>query len=215
MPTDLSMRILSVVLILALPVLGCNSNSTPAVASKTSPLQSSESSAEPSTIVKRAEFENWNQFPVGTTVTRSRDVSNGDEKVNQVTIYRLASKDDKRVVVESTVILTRNGQTQTNEPTELEYAATFRLPANMTAEQFSLPPQAKLSGTEPIEVLGQTYEAAIYKWQSSAEAGPVENTMWMSNEVPGRSIKHQTNCAGTITEETITKLELPKSTINS
>ncbi len=206
-----SMRFAVVALLFVAWLPGCGSQSSPAVVTRAAPLSSNESSS-PSLAVKRVEYENWLQFPVGTVVTRSRDVSNDTEKINQKTVYRLASKDDQRVVVESTVSVTRNGQTQTNEPTALEYAATFRLPPNMTAEQFSLPAQnAKPSGTERVEVLGKTYEATIYKWQSQAEAGPVENTLWMSNEVPGRSIKHQTNCAGTISEETITDLELPNT----
>lgn len=163
-------------------------------------------------LVKRVEYENWHQFPVGTAVTRSRDITTGDHQARQSTVYRLISKDDKSVTVESTVTVTRNGQSQVNEPTLLEYAATFRLPSNMKAEQFSLPsPSAQSTGAEKIEVLGKTYEATVYKWQSSAEAGPVENTLWMSSEVPGRCLKHLSSCAGTSTDETITQLDVPSA----
>ncbi len=186
---------------------GCDTKPAPARAVALSKPQSADESL---VVVKRTEFENWSQFPIGTSVTKSREISKADEKTMQTTIYRLVSKDDQHVVVESTVSLLRDGHTQNNEPTTLDYPATFRVPADMNVEQFSLPsPSAKSSGTESIEVLGKTYEATVYKWQSQAEAGPVDNTLWMSNEIPGRSLKHQSNCVGTITEEVITKLEIP------
>jgi hypothetical protein len=83
----------------------------------------------------------------------------------------------------------------------------------MEAESFALPdPNAKLAGSEKLEVDGKTYDAQIYSWLGRAEAGPVEHKIWVSDDFPGRSLRHQTHCADTTTQETVMQLNIPVQT---
>lgn len=188
---------------------GCSqpNPSKPALVAAVGPTASSEELP----VVPRVEFHNWSQFPVGTVVTRVRHIGEGADKVIQTTRYKLASKSDTRVVIEPDVDLNRNGRHEQNEMGTIEYAATFRLPKGMTEAMFAQPdPKAESLGIEQVELLGKTIQAEVYTWKTSAEAGPVSNKLWMSNEIPGRVIKHQTEVAGNRTEEVVTNLSLPE-----
>ena len=156
-------------------------------AAKSAPVaDASQSKAEELPVVPRVEFQNWSKFPVGTVVTRVRQVGEGTGKVTQTTRYKLAEKSDTRVVIEPNVEIDGNGRHEQNDMGTIVYASTFRLPTGMTEVMFSQPdPKAESQGTELVELLGKSVQAEVYTWRTSAEAGPVSNKLWMSNDIPG------------------------------
>src|SRR5262245_16828210 len=93
--------------------------------------------APPSTdhlpVVSHPEFVAWNRFPVGAGVVRKKEVSNDSGTVRVTTTLRLAKKTADNIVVESQVTIERPGQLLIeNPPLNLEFPASFRLPADMT-----------------------------------------------------------------------------------
>lgn len=172
------------------------------------------SSSEELPVVPRAEYHNWNQFPVGTVVTRVREIGDGPDKIVQTIRYKLAEKSDKQVVIEPELNMESRGRHEQNAMGTIEYPATFRLPKGMTEAMFSQPdPKAESLGQEEIELLGKKIQVDVFTWKTSAEAGTVTNKVWMSNEVPGRVIKHQTEVVGRKTEEVVTSISVPESAV--
>lgn len=206
----LSILFFSICLFLLVAIqLGCTGSTTakPVALSAVS----SPASAEEAMVVPRAEYQNWGQYPVGTVVTRVRKIGEGEEQVVQTTRYKLSEKNEKEVVIEPFVEIKSIHRDEANVMGPIEYGATFRLPKGMTEEMFSMPdPKAKSLGTEEIEALGKTYTAQVYTWNTDSNAGTVANKLWMSNEVPGRVIKHQTEVVGHKTEEALTQVDRPE-----
>ena len=94
----------------------------------------------------------------------------------------------------------------------IEYPASFRLPPKMDASKFALPAQnAEATGQESIQFDGKDYQAVIYSWTGSSEAGPTKNKMWFSNEIPGRLLRHEMSCKAFTSNENIAAIEIPKS----
>jgi hypothetical protein len=163
-------------------------------------------------IVERAEYVNWSQFPVGTTIKHVRETKSDVDKVIVTTTSRLASKTDAKVVIETQVTVDRGGEPLVNPSMELEFPASFRLPPNMDELKFALPAQnAEVSGEETVQFNGKDYAAVIYTWSGSSEAGPTKNKMWFCKEIPGRVFRHEMSCTAFTTLENVTEIEIPKT----
>ncbi len=163
-------------------------------------------------VVERAEYVNWNQFPVGTMVKHVRETKSDVDKVIVTTISRLASKSPDKVVIETQITVDRGGEPLVNPSMELEFPASFRLPRNMDASKFALPAQdAKVAGEETVQFKGKDYAAVVYSWTGSSEAGPTENKMWFCQAIPGRVFRHEMSCSAFTTSENLIELEIPGS----
>jgi hypothetical protein len=182
---------------------------------KPSPFAAAENSStnvEDLPLVDRAEYVNWNQFPQGTVVKLVRETKSESDKVIVITTAKLASKSDKKVVVETQITVDRGGEPLVNPIIEMEFPASFRLPPNMEAAKFALPSQdAKEVGKETVEFKGKQYDATVYTWDAASEAGKTKNKMWMCNEIPGRVLRHEMSCSTFSTSENITEIEIPNS----
>lgn len=180
---------------------GCfNSSSSTSV--EVAPVAKQEEGEE----VAHPEYAHWSQFPVGAKTVRRKEVSNEQGKVVVTTTVKLLEKSDRQVVVETQISVERSGEAKLdNPPFTAEYPAMFRLPKNMSLDQFRLPSlKAKLEGTEEMEIVGEKFQVEKYVWQESNEAGPMDIVVWRCDKIPGRTVK----------EETITKSLSNKSLEN-
>ncbi len=189
--------------------MGCNAEQTQA----TIPIKNATKSAEvDQPLVDRVEYVNWSHFPMGTSVTLARETKSDVDKVIVTTISRLAEKTDNKVVIETQITVDRGSEPLKNPPMRIEYPANFRLPPKMDAGQFALPAQnAEATGEESIQFDGKDYQAVVYSWTGSSEAGPTKNKMWFSNEIPGRVLRHEMKCKAFTSLEIIVAIEIPKT----
>lgn len=143
-------------------------------------------------MVPTPQFVHWDQFPVDTQVTRRKTVTNPDGSITVTTTQRLIEKTDKKITVQQQKMVDRpEGRTEFPAQ-DLVFAAAFRLPPNLTEEQFALPAlKAKSTGRETIEVAGQTYDAEVFEWEEANEAGPMPIKIWRSNAVPGQILREE------------------------
>jgi hypothetical protein len=140
--------------------------------------------------VPNAEFLNWSKFPEGTKVVRQKTLESDVGVTTETTTIRLVSRQPKSVEVESQTTVIRPQGTTENPPQSFTYAAEYKIPKDMNAEQFLLPdPKAKSLGAEKVSMLGKEYDALVFTWQSMLESGPIEIKGWYSDDFPGRQIK--------------------------
>lgn len=142
-------------------------------------------------LVAHPEYSHWSQFPEGSYSIRRKEVVGKNGKTIVTTKVQLKSKTAEKVSVEMQVTVKRGDDPErVNDPDVTDYPAQFQLPEGMQEEQFSLPSlKAKFSGEEALEVDGQKYECKKYVWTETNEAGPMEVTVWRSDNVPGRTVK--------------------------
>lgn len=143
-------------------------------------------------LVPHPEYVNWSQFPVGTQVVRKDALASENGDLFQLTTLRLAKKSEAAVVVESQTTIQRAGKDEIGEVLEMEYPAEFQIPDGMELDQFTAPSlTAELKGNETIDVAGKTFEADLFEFVDTAEAGPCAVTVWRSNDIPGKQAKKQ------------------------
>jgi hypothetical protein len=143
-------------------------------------------------MVAHPEYANWSQFPVGTQVIRRANLASENGDVFQVTTLKLAAKSDQSVTVDSQTTIERAGAKEESEVQSADYPAEFQLPEGMEVSQFYMPAlKAKLARQESIQVAGRTYEADVYEFIDTAEAGPLAVTLWRSDAIPGKQAKKQ------------------------
>lgn len=165
-------------------------------------------------MVPTPQFVHWAQFPVGTSVTRSKLVTNANGSITVTTTQRLIEKTAEQLTVQQQSTVERpDGKTE-NPPQELLFVASFRLPPGMQEEQFALPSlKAKLTGREEIEVAGQKFEADVFEWEEANETGPMAVQIWRSNAVPGQSLREEmrTHSSGQVSTEEVVGFTIPTS----
>ncbi len=201
-------RDLSIVLLLALFSAGCfggNTSSNVEVA----PVAKQEEGEE----VAHPEYAHWSQFPIGAKTVRRKEVSNEQGKVVVTTTVKLLEKSDRQVVVETQISVERSGEAKLdNPPFTAEYPDMFRLPKNMSLDQFRLPSlKAKLEGTEEMEIVGEKFQVEKYVWQESNEAGPMDIVVWRCDKIPGRTVREETitKSLSSTSREDVIEFEIP------
>jgi hypothetical protein len=168
-------------------IVGCGS-STP---TKSQPATNVPAPSDDHLIsVPNADFLSWSKFPEGTRVIRRKTLESDVGVTTETTTLSLVSVKPKSVEVESQTTVIRPQGTTENPPQSFLYEAEYKIPKEMSAEQFLLPdPKAKSLGNEKLTLLGKEYDASVYKWQSMLESGPIDVTGWFNDNFPGRQLK--------------------------
>ena len=142
--------------------------------------------------VPNADFLNWSKFPEGTKVVRRRTLKSDAGVTTETTVIRLISRQPQSVEVESQTTVIRPQGTTENPPQSFVFAAEYKIPKDMDADQFLLPdPKAKRMGEEKVTVFGKDYDALVFTWQSILESGPMDIKGWYSDDFPSRLIKSE------------------------
>ncbi len=148
--------------------------------------------------VPHPEYEHWSKFEIGSYTVRQKQVAGKDGKTIVTTTVKLADKSKKQVVVETQITVKRGDEPELVNPSfTADFPAEFPLPKGMTVEQFSKPAlKAELNGKESIEFRGKSFDCSKYTWTEVNEAGPMQVTVWRSDEVPGRTVKEISTTEG-------------------
>ncbi len=177
-------------IVLGLTCFGCGSGDKP-----TAIVALTDRSAELESLPRVAypEFVNWSKFPVESSVSRRKVVSNTSGEVVVTTKVWLHSKSKENVSVGSQITVKRPEMAIVeNEADFVKFPATFRLPKGLTEEQFYMPSsKAKETGKEIVKVGDKEFEATVYEWTETSEAGPSSVKLWRSNDVPGRFLRQE------------------------
>ena len=168
-------------------MLGCGS-STP---QKSQPALNVQSTSDDHLkSVPNGDFLSWSKFPEGTKVVRRRTLESDVGVTTETTALRLVSVKPTSIEVESQTTVIRPQGTTENPPQSFVYQAEYKIPKEMSEEQFLLPdPKAKSLGSEKLTLLGKEYDASVYQWQSSLESGPIDVKGWFNDNFPGRQLK--------------------------
>lgn len=160
--------------------------------------------------VDSPDYRHWNQFPVGTTVVREKEVQSDSGTVRVTTTLRLVEKRRDQVVVESQVRVVRDGEVlPANPPQTLAYHARFPLPPGMQAAAFDLPAlRARHIGQEVQQVGPQEFLAEKFTWQEVNENGPMEVVYWRHDQVPGRMLRQEIHGRNHHSVEQVTQFRL-------
>lgn len=160
------------------------------------------------------EYKNWSKFPVETSVNRRKVVSNTHGDVVVTTKVWLQSKKEDSVSVGSQITVQRpDTAVVENEADFAKFPSTFRLPSGFTEDQFILPAaKAKETGKEIVKIGDKEFDATIYEWTESSEAGPTTVKLWRSDDVPGRFLRQEMITKGieTTSLEEVTEVNLGK-----
>jgi hypothetical protein len=164
-------------------------------------------------LADHPEYVAWSRFAVGASVVRKKEVSNDSGTVRVTTTLRLAHKSEEKVIIESQVMVDRQGHPPLqNPPLKLEFSAKFPLPPGMTIEQFSLPSlRARLAAEETQQVCGREVQTLLFTWSEVNEAGPMAVHYWRSDEVPGRMVRQEINGRTQTSVEEIVDISEPGS----
>ncbi len=143
-------------------------------------------------LVAHPEYDNWSNFPIGTTVIRKDNLACVECEVFLHSSLRLVKKSDDGVTIETLTAIERDGARQQSDITSADYVAKFRLPKGMELDQFQLPTlKAKLVGEEKLTVGDQEVQCEVFGFEDQSEAGPVDVKLWRSSEIPGRQVKKE------------------------
>ena len=154
-------------------------------------VQSNGSESYPVAI--NPQFGNWSRFQVGTKVVRRKEVTNPNGTVVETETLVLTDKSDTKVAVESQMLVERHDGTRIDNPSQtFEFAATFRVPPSVSLEQFQWPSlKAIRTGTEKVVLSEKEYEADVFEWTESNEAGPMSVKLLSCDDFPGRKIRQE------------------------
>ena len=162
--------------------------------------------------VAHPDYANWSRFPENSFVRRRKVVSNSSGEVVVTTKMWLETRTEKFVSVGSRVTVKRPDEPIAENDADLvNFPATYRLPKGMEESQFYLPSMnAKKTGTEAIKVGTSEFQATIYEWEESSEAGPTTVKLWRSDDIPGRFLRQElyTKSSETMSTEEVTEVEL-------
>lgn len=190
--------------------IGCGSENKVNVAAAPA---NQKTEAENLPKVAYPEFVNWSKFPENASVKRRKVVSNTHGEVIVTTKVWLKSKSAESVTVGSQITVQRPEMPIVkNDDDFVQFPATYRLPKGLTEDQFYLPSaKAKETGTEKIKVGEREFNATIFEWTESSEAGPSSVKLWRSDEMPGRFIRQELITKGieTTSLEEVTEVEIP------
>jgi hypothetical protein len=144
-------------------------------------------------MLDHPEFANWSRFPVGTSISRIRTVTNEFGEVKVTTRMWLESKSEKEVEVGSQIHVERpNEPLEENPESFTKYPAQFGLPEGMDPDFFLLPTaKARKTGEAIVTVDGREVTSEIFEWEESNETGPMSVKLWRSNDIPGRIVRQE------------------------
>jgi hypothetical protein len=163
----------------------------------------------PEGMIENPLYRSWAKFPPGTVAVFKAVADNGKNRISTTTTYKLLSKSEDRLTVES-VVLSNLGDVEYSSP-----------PQNTTNPRYlKAPPGAKRKspagkpegvseeGTEKIKVAGREYAAKWYKSKTKVEAGETLSKTWMSDDVPTGLLKSELDTPGARAKTVMELVEL-------
>lgn len=166
-------------------------------------------------LLDNPDYVNWNRFPSGTTVVRESHITGPEGTTIETTTLKLKDKSNSQLTVEMQVSVQHGDQLTENPVFELTHRAKVR--TRSTQAELLLPrPDATKAGTAVLAIEGRDYDAQIFEWIDTVEAGPMQVKVWRSEYFPGRVLRRETQVADKFGKqvnrvETIKQLKIPSS----
>jgi hypothetical protein len=140
-------------------------------------------------VADSPQYTAWAKFKPGTLVRQvETTASEGGRTVSTIT-FTLVEVTPAEVVLEMRNHTRRYDGYETDNTMPLRNPRWLRLPPGMTVEDFLRPTTTKEQGSETVRAAGRDYPTTWYRSSDRNESGPVESTVWLSDEVPGLTIK--------------------------
>ncbi len=161
--------------------------------------------------VPNPQYQSWNNYPVGTSMTTKSLVSQGNATVTTTTVTRLISRTEKNLVLSSVVSSNATGSFVTNDPIEKTISSRFPLFPGVDKNKIGRPQDSLESGMETVVILGKKYNAEWYDTKSTTEAGPAVTRTWISMDMPNMVLKAVTEvkAAGKKVIIEVTEIKIP------
>lgn len=145
---------------------------------------------KPDEMVNNPPYENWSQFPVGTSVTQKETIKLDDGSTVAIDIVsKLVSRTKEQVVVETTM-----GEAGAGASTGVagDSKTTTTFPAKVKMSQTDSPASAGTSVTEGTEAVAYQGKSASAEWTDVVTQNGNETTdekIWTLKDVPGGIVR--------------------------
>ena len=157
------------------------------------PPSQSADKPKPDEMVNNPPYENWSQFPVGTTVTQKETVKLDDGSTVAIDIVsKLVSRTKEQVVVETTMGEAGAGKSE-GVAGDSKTVSTF--PAKVKMSKYDTPQSAGTTVTEGTEAVAYQGKSATAEWtdvvtQNGNETSDTKE--WTLKDVPGGLVRRTT-----------------------
>jgi hypothetical protein len=152
-------------------------------------------------MVENPQYQNWLKFKMGTSVT-VKSITQIGETTTEVTVASaLVEVRDGRIFVETTTTFKVGGKEVKRDVRKGEIPKTVALPEGLKKEEFALgkPLGTTDQGTETLKVAGTEVKTRWYKYQTDVKKIKADSKIWLSDEIPGRTVKLEVNSTGAVT----------------
>jgi hypothetical protein len=148
--------------------------------------------------IDNPEFANWSKFKKGTSVTlkSTSEVMGMATEVLLTTTLVEAGAD--KLVIETATVTKVNGMEFKMPGMKRDVTKTLTLPKGLKKEEVAAgkPPGTLEEGAETLKVAGTEVKTKWYKYTAEVDKTKTEGKTWMSDDVPGRVVKSETNTTG-------------------
>lgn len=145
---------------------------------------------KPDEMVNNPPYENWSQFPVGTTVAQKETIKLDDGSTVAIDIVsKLVSRTKEQVVVETTMGEAGAGKSD-GVAGDSKTISTF--PAKVKMSKYDTPQTAGTSVTEGTEAVAVQGKSASAEWTDVVTQKGNETTdikVWTLKDVPGGIVR--------------------------
>ena len=158
--------------------------------------------------VENPEFVSWSKFKKGTTTTLKMTSTTAGVVTESTITTTLVEVGADKIVVEAAGVTAFNGMEFKAPPTSREVKKTIELPKGVKSDgpQGQKPKGAYEDGNETLKVGGMEIKTKWYKIKTEINGSTTDSKVWMSDDVPGNTVKMEGTTIGKVV--TTIKMEL-------
>lgn len=156
----------------------------------------SASSAVRADEIENPEFTNWAKFKAGASMTLTSTVHINGKPTKQSLTETLVEVTKDKVVIATEVTITVQGQVLAPNALQREVPKTLKLKKGEKKEDVlaGRPAGTVEEGNETLKLAGTEVKARWFRYKAEA----CEGTVWVSDAVPGRVVKHMRTEGGEV-----------------
>lgn len=150
-------------------------------------------------------FTSWNKHGVGTSITlQMKTLQNGKVLSETKQILKLIAKAEDKVTVQIVTSAVNNGMVSTGATFEMPIPKVLPKPAEVAVDPKQPKPEIKSTkGKETIKVVGEEVECEWFQTETTIGGVATVSKQWMSNEVPGLTVKAKVTMSNGLTTDTM------------
>jgi hypothetical protein len=158
--------------------------------------------------IENPEFTNWAKFKAGASVTLSSTVHINGKPTTQRLTQTLVEVAKDKVVIATEVTIEVQGMVLAPNALQREVPKTVKLKKGEKKDDAlaGRPAGTVEEGTETLKLAGTEVKARWFRYKGEA----FEGTVWVSDAVPGRVVKHMRTEGGEVPVNSILELSALK-----